>query len=158
VIILEARDVEPDSPISRERRIDIWWAQKSRNAGFALALGYMLNTSPEWKNPKLLLRTVANKKEDVPEAQRHLEDFIRRGRVDADIDVSPKRDPELFNQIVSDSATAALVFIGLRPICENESDEEYMAYYSNLCGLLKGLSGAALVLAMEDLEFKDIFV
>jgi hypothetical protein len=33
-----------------------------------------------------------------------------------------------------------------------------MAYYSNLCGLLKGLSGAALVLAMEDLEFKDIFV
>ncbi|MGA1871307.1 MAG: amino acid permease, partial [bacterium] len=149
------------SPLEKgkNKQIYLWWGGKAQNAGLMLTLGYLLQTSPEWKGSQLILKTIVKNEEDRAKASEHLEGFLAKGRVPARLEVLVNDHP---NDIISTtikhfSQDADLVWLGMRAPGPDESVEEYAAYYENLIKSTKKFPPLALILAAEEINFGDIF-
>lgn len=141
------------------KRIDVWWRGQGPNAGLMLALAFQLQRSGKWNDHQLNLKTIAQSDSgDVTAMQRHLEQFVERERLTAEIEVTtalPSESP--FDAIKRSSADAALVVLGIRGPAVDESLEDYKAYYQLLLRETEGLPLAAFVFAAQELPFKEIF-
>lgn len=147
-----------EPPDRKDRRIDLWWGGERENASLALALGYLLQESPEWHRASLSIKTIVASYPDREPALRRLSAVIEKGRLKADIDVLVRDvGGDTFDLIRTASADADLVFLGIRPPAADEELDEYTRYYSGLLGRTAGLPATVLTLAAEDIEFKRIF-
>lgn len=141
----------------QEIRIDVWWGRERENAGFMLAMGYLLGTSRQWTDSHLILNTIVTSEEQREEAGKALENLIRHGRIEAEAKVHLQRGENLFETIREASKGANIVFLGMRPPLPDESIEDYAVYYETLITRTQGFPPAALVLAAETIEFQRIF-
>ncbi len=140
------------------RRIDVWWGLRRRNAGLMLALGYMLTTSPEWRQSELHLKTIVTSNEERPPAEMRQKEFLREGRLEAKSSVLVCRPGQDIFQVMREASRGShLAFLGIRPPEEGESVEDYSAYYQSLLDRTEGLPPTALVMAAEAIEFQRIF-
>jgi amino acid transporter len=136
--------------------IHVWWGGNKDNIGLMLTLAYQIQKSPVWKQSKLILKTIVNTEDEREAAQERLENFIEEQRIPAVADVLIKRLPSFYDIIRQSSADAGLVFMGIRPPKEEESVEEYGRYYGNLMDASKEMPPLALVLAAEEIEFRQV--
>ncbi len=157
VVVREGKVSEKKKTTTKQ--IHVWWGGKRQNAGLMLALGYMLQTSPEWKKSELILKTIVSSEEDREHAYENLRKFFAEGRLSATIKVlvgNPKEEI-ISTTIKRFSEGADLVFLGMRPPEPEESTEDYAAYYEEIIKRTRKFPPLALVLAAEDIKFSDIF-
>ncbi|UCC75225.1 MAG: amino acid permease [Gemmatimonadota bacterium] len=155
VIVREPAVTPPDR---KKRQIHIWWGGQRQNAGLMLALGYLLQVSPEWYGADLSLKSIVSSGEERQPALDRLGQLIEHGRLKAEAEVLVRDDTQhAFDIITAASAEADLVFVGIRPPDPDESLEEYARYYVQLLNYTEPLPATALVLAAEDIEFQRIF-
>lgn len=155
--LIIVRESEAPPTFSKESRIDVWWSHAGQNAGLTLALAYLLRTSPEWTRSRLVLKTIVESSPAQEEAVRGLRNFLKESRVEAEVEALVWEKGNVFDAIRGSSQGAALVFLGMRPPHEGESDESYAAYYEGLMGRTDGFPSVAIVLAAEEIEFDWIF-
>lgn len=141
-----------------QRQVDVWWGRERQNAGLMLAFGYLLRQSQEWRGTALTLKTVVNSEEDRVKAVGFLNSYIQEARVQADAEALVK-DPETnaFEIIKDSSSGSDLVFVGLRPPGEEESAEDYMAYYQKNLERTKDFPPTVFALAGEGVKYNKIF-
>jgi amino acid transporter len=158
VIVRENHIKEPST--SERKHISCWWGGKRHNAGLMLALGYMLQTSEEWLDSKLTIKTIAKDEEDSENIHKEINGFLKEARLIAEPDVTiyPYSTSPLPTAIRDASHDADLVFIGMRPPNEDETVESYADYYKILIERTEGFPMLAIVLAAEEIKFQDIFV
>ena len=86
-----------------------------------------------------------------------LSNLFDQSRVDAKIDIVLGEEEGKLEQIGKYSAQADLVIIGMRPPRENEELTEYAGYYEYLLEETESFPSLIMLLAGEEVEFKDIF-
>ncbi len=153
LIMLREADVQGSEEANG---IDVWWGGNKNNIGLVLTLAYQILKSPVWKESKLTIKTIVETEEERETAKERLESFIEEQRIPATAEVLIKRLPNVFDIIRQSSAEAGLVFMGMRPPEEEESTEDYSRYYGNLIKTTDGMPPLALVLAAEDIEFRQV--
>ncbi len=150
------REGDPHRVVTgRKMNIDIWWGRERKNAGLMLALGYMLQTSPQWRGVSLNLKTIVKTQEEKPAATEFLENYLAESRIEAKTRVKVSQD--IWMGIHESSKTSDLIFIGIRPPAENEGAAEYGEYYRGLLESTKRLPQVAMVMTAEDIKFTEIF-
>jgi amino acid transporter len=148
---------EADIAVSDDAEtIDVWWGGNKDNIGLILTLAYQIKKSPVWGQSQLMLKTIVETEEEREAAKQRLDTFIEEQRIPAKTEVLIKRLPNVFDIIRQSSADAGLVFMGMRPPGEEETVEEYSAYYGNLIETTNNMPPLALVLAAEKIEFKQV--
>jgi amino acid transporter len=161
LVILRQRSEVAEERLStrgRQRRIDLWWAGKSPNAAFTLAVAILLQRSRDWSGAALHIRTVVDAEPERAEAASRLSTFCSEARVSATAEVVVRGNGEsVFDAIKRSSATADLVFIGMRPPNADETPESYSAYCEWLLKNIDVFPAAALAMAGEKVDFHRIF-
>jgi hypothetical protein len=155
LIIVKEGEIPSDT--KKDRRIDVWWNQKSKNAGLILSLAYLLNTSPSWPRSKLILKTIISSKDDLTNTEKGLRTFVEEGRLEADVDVILSDKDNIFHIIKEHSSTADFVFLGLRPPAPEETIDEYSLYFRDIIQKTRVIPPMAYVLSSEDVDFQRIF-
>ncbi len=153
LIMLRESEVEPAEEADE---IHVWWGGNKDNIGLILTLAYQIQKSPVWKQSKLVLKTIVETEEEREAAKERLDTFIEEQRIPAESEALIKRLPSVFDIIRQSSADAGLVFMGMRPPGEEESVEDYSRYYGNLMETTKDMPPLALVLAAEEIEFRQV--
>ncbi|MFH0926457.1 MAG: amino acid permease [bacterium] len=159
MIIVREGDAFQKTIDKQAKQIDIWWGGKQRNAGLMLTLGYMLQTSPEFKGSRLIIKTIVRREEDRQQTIENLGKFLAEGRVKAEsqVLVAGKNEDIIATTIRHFSQDADLVFLGIRPPELEETTNEYALYYESLMKATEKFPSIALVLAAEEIKFSEIF-
>ncbi len=159
LIIVREGDAEKEKE-SAVKNICVWWGGERENAGLMLALAYMLQISPEWKNSKLQLKMIVRRDEDRQSALEQANRYVTEGRLTVDVEILVGQPGgSLVSTTIRDfSEGADLVFLGMRPPGPDEPVGEYAAYYEELIKSTEGFPPSALVLASEDIKFSKIFI
>ena len=148
---------DSDLPAPSGGGVEVWWGGDKNNIGLMLTLAYQILKSDVWKESTLTIKTIVDTDEERAAATERLETFIREeGIRDARAEVLVKQLPSVFDIIRQSSAAAGLVFMGMRPPGGGESIEAYSRYYGNLIEATDGMPPLALVLAAEDIEFRQV--
>ncbi|MBT8046206.1 MAG: hypothetical protein KJN67_03465, partial [Pontiella sp.] len=148
---------EDDADTSEDaEEIHVWWGGNTDNIGLMLTLAYQIQKSPVWKQSRLVIKTIVKTEEERTAAVERLEKFIEEQRIPAEAEVLIKQLPSYLETIRQSSGDAGLVFMGMRPPGDEESVEEYSAYYETLMEKTKGMPPLALVLAAEPIEFRTV--
>ncbi len=149
----------PQHPKKNTPKIDVWWGRKKQNAGFMLAIAYMLQNSPEWQGAVITLRTIVSREEEQEGAEQHLEEFLSQGRIKAKVEIIRKKPTEkIFDLIRQHSSQSHLILLGVRPPEPEETSEQYSQYYQTLLDQTSGLPLVCFVLVAEEHPFLEIFV
>jgi len=162
IMLRERENAEPESETGEPEALEaadeihVWWGGNEDNIGLMLTLAYQIQKSPVWKQSKLILKTIVSTEEERIAAIERLENFISEQRIPATPDVLIKKLPNFFDMIRQSSSDAGLVFMGMRPPGEDETIEQYGAYYGNLMDATKGMPLLAFVLAAEAIEFRQV--
>ena len=160
LVILRQRSEVGEERLSmrgKQRRIDLWWAGKSPHAAFTLAVAILLQRSRDWSGAALHIKTVVDSEAERAEAASRLSGFCAEARVTATAEVLVRGESAVFDMIKQSSATADLVFIGMRPPNEDETPESYSAYCEWLLKHTEVFPAAALTMAGEKVDFHRIF-
>ncbi|MGA1875358.1 MAG: Na-K-Cl cotransporter [bacterium] len=158
VVILREGEIRKQKD-QKTKEILVWWGGKRENVGLMLAMGYMLQVSPEWKGAKLILKSMVKNEEEREKNIEHIEKFITAGRLSAEVKtlVDNTKEDIISTTIRRFSQGADLVFLGMRPPDPNESPQAYAEYYEKLITSTEKFPPSALVLASENIRFSDIF-
>lgn len=152
------REVVPIRKPGRQKRIDVWWGRIGDNASFSLTLAYMLQNSQEWMGSQLVLKSMVSSEEEKSGVYQALLQFIANSRTDIDVQLYViKEDGDIMNNIRRFSEDADLVFIGMRPPTEEETDEDYARYYQQLLADTHHFPELVIGLRGEEINFKEIF-
>lgn len=140
------------------KEIICWWGGKQNNAGLMLTLGYMIQSSPEWRGANMTLKTLVNSAAEKEHIETHFKEMMEKARIlgRTEVIIDQTKGEKISNTIKGFSSKADLVFLGMRPPMEDEAIEDYAAYYERLLSLTEGFPPLALLLSGEELNFKDI--
>jgi len=98
-----------------EKRVDLWWGGLQNNGDMMLLLAHLLTLNPEWSNARVVVRCIARSEEERESQTRGLAALLSEVRIEADTQVIMKPEGKsVANVIHEESATADLVFLGLR--------------------------------------------
>lgn len=161
LLILHTPDGENSQrTIHRTRKIFIWWGRQKQNANLMMAIAQLMTDKNILSNAQIYLKTLVNSEQEAQGAKKHLEEFIKNSRINAQVDVILNADnhENRFNIISENSKQADLVFLGLREPEDLELDRDYLKYYQDLMNKIKDMPKTCLVLASEQIDFDEIFV
>jgi hypothetical protein len=139
------------------RRIDVWWSPGSPNTPLMLAVAVLLRRSRGWTETQLRVRTVVPSEREVSDVNARLMQFLANARIEADTEILVGGDRKAIEVIGEASTDADLVFMGLRSPRDDESAEDFAAYYEQRLRLTEALPTTAFVMAGEQLDFYRIF-
>jgi amino acid transporter len=153
--LIMVRDSDAESQSGGDE-IHVWWGGETNNIGLILTLAYQIQKSAIWEQSKLILKTIVKTENEKIAAIARLETFIEEQRIPAKAVVLIKDQPSYFDIIRNASASAGLVFMGMRPPGEEETIELYSRYYENLMQTTAGMPPLAFVLAAEPIAFQRV--
>lgn len=138
--------------------IDVWWGRRHQNANLMLALAYLISSQNRKQAGNITLKSTILHEDEKSSATQSLNSIIEQGR----LKISHKiytlgKGQNYFDMMARESESTGLVFMGIRPPEENESCEEYAEYYRRLMGLTQAFPKLCMVLASEEVQFKEIF-
>ena len=150
VFILRA---DEEKGFGRRERIDIWWGGLQGNGALMLILGYLTQTSVDWKGSEVHLRMVVKDEGAVEEAHRNLIDIIDRTRTNFIPHVITSADRNFRDLVLDHSRGADLVLLGV-----GQPREDFEHYWGRLLKETKDLPATLFVLAAEEIAFKDVLI
>jgi hypothetical protein len=159
VIILRNHSVGEEVVLPNESgEIHVWWGRQTHNASLMLALAFLISLDPTRKKSTIKLNSTLFEGEDKEQAERALQHLINQTRLPISYNLVPLQSGEdLFDQIGHHSRYADLMFMGIRPPREGESGESYGQYYQSLLQQTRNFPPTAMVMAAEEIDFKEIF-
>jgi hypothetical protein len=157
VIVRECEETTEPVELDEGSRIDVWWRGQQHNIGFLITLAYLMKQSDGWSAAELLVKTIVDPGEDRDATAEHMRDYLKRQRIEAEVEVMVKDRPDVFDIIRVSSEGASLVLFGMRPPREDESDEEYAKNYEYMLSRTRGLPPTAIALAAQNIEFHHLF-
>jgi len=96
------------------KKIDVWWGGRERNGDMMLLLAYLLNMNPEWKEAKIILRSIINSEEEKESMALNLSELISEVRIEADYSIIVKPPDKSVTKIIHEnSRNSDIVFLGL---------------------------------------------
>ena len=114
-----------------------------------LALAFLLKKDEVWTAAEIVVWRIVQSEDDILPATKELDGLLADARFPARVQVVSD-DGNPFLTIRRHSRQADLLFLGLRSIGENETFEDYAAYYAALSKQTDGLPPTALVNAGEE--------
>lgn len=158
VVVRESgRPDRPERPKRPVPRIDIWWGRERHNAGLMLAVAYLLQTSTEWFGAELRIFALAPREADADHLREWLDGLVTGGRVRARTEVVVDPEEDWLAAVRARAAETDLILLPLRSPREDETDEDYGAWYTELIADTDDLPALALVMANEKIRFDRIF-
>jgi hypothetical protein len=98
----------------QERRIDIWWRGKQYNGDLMLLLTHLLLMNPEWRDARVMIRSIILDEDQLERRSASLAQLIRETRIPAETEVVLKpKDLTVAEVIHQHSAGADITFLGL---------------------------------------------
>jgi len=150
VVIVHGGD---ERGFGERRRVDVWWGGLQRNGGLMLILAYLLQTSFDWRNARVVLKMVVPTEDAAEGCRANLAAIVERTRTGAEFEVLVRDDRD-FDRILQDSsADADLVFLGIAA-----PGDDFPAYYQQLLHRAQKLPTTVFVLAAEDLAFGEVLL
>ena len=156
-IVKEAEEEAAAVEKSEDKRIDVWWGGQTNSGALMVSLAHLMKKNDDWAKAKLVLKIIAEGEEDMESKRIKIESFLSRSRLNAEAKVLKKLSGTFYETIRESSKDADLVFLGIRAPEEDESVEDYAAYYENMVEETKSLPLLVKVLASEDVDFQRIF-
>lgn len=145
---------------SKAKQVDIWWQESNRISSLMLAIGLQLKQSQNWKDHKVVIKTVVEKGSNQSDKMESLlKDFIENERLDASFEIirPQSENTSVYQKIVESSRCSALTVLAMDLPNSSEATSQYDKYYEALMNKTKGLRLTAFVAANEQLPFKKLF-
>jgi len=155
IIVREGENLIPDQ--RKLRRIVIWWGGRTNNGALMIALAHMLRKNSAWEKSEIILKTIIFNESEREQAENKLDSFIKNSRLQMNGQVILSTSSDVFVTLRNSSDDADLVFLGIRPPEQNESDERYSQYYADLLEKTKDFPMIVKTLAAEKVDFQRIF-
>lgn len=144
----------PKRGFGNRARIDIWWGGLHQNGALMMILALLLQRSRSWRYVTVHVKMVIPSAEDQAQAQYNLTRLLSRIRMEVVPEIVPSEGRSFDTILQAASADADLVFLGMA----DPTDASFEAYYARLQQRIEGLPTTMLVLAGEDLAFRDILL
>ena len=141
------------------KRINLWWrGGNQNNFELCLALSYCLRGSPIWSRAEIRIKSLIRDEEELEKLTGLFEKYEKKLRIKKLV-FCPILDEagSFLSNLIEHSEDADFTFLGLRAAREDETDEEFVSYFSNLAAGVSPIPNMAFVLAGEQLSFKKIF-
>ena len=107
-----------------------------------LLLAHLLNLTPNWRECRLVLKSVVDSPEQAEDLRSKFESMLPDLRMDVDQEVILRPEEKTYRDVIREaSADANLVFVGMAVPCADDED----AYAANLMELLDGMPTTILV-------------
>lgn len=151
-IILAGREGDRDG----DGRVDIWWRGGNSNGAFMLALAFLLRQDESWRRHPLRVNMIVRGSPHA-EADELIAGFLRDARVEAETRVIESEGEPFVETIAANSADAAVTFVGLRSVEQDEPESAFGDYVRVLADGLSSVACPVFVLAGEDVDFHRIF-
>jgi len=102
--------------ISNQRKlIDIWWRGKQRNGDLMLLLAYLLNLNSEWKDARIMIRSIVDSENEREQMTRSLSSIIPETRIKAMAEIIIKPVESTVIEVMHNySKMSDVVFLGLK--------------------------------------------
>ncbi|MGA7281225.1 MAG: Na-K-Cl cotransporter [Acidimicrobiia bacterium] len=108
----------------RRRRIDVWWGGLQANGDMLTLLAHLLSLNPEWRDATITIKSIATSEMMLERNQHLLEQMIHFARISAKPEVMlHSADMGVMEMICQQSASADVVFLGLRPVRQGEEKD-----------------------------------
>jgi solute carrier family 12 (sodium/potassium/chloride transporter), member 2 len=157
ILVREGEHPLEHMPFEENLKIHVWMGKTKNNNALILALGTLLQTSPEWGHGHLELWQQVLSIEEKETTTLYLENFSNTARLDAKVNVvKVEEETDLFDSTRKYSLRSNLLITSLRKPDPGESIESYLEYYQLLLKRLHDLPAVALVLAGEEIDFSKI--
>ncbi len=143
--------------LRRARFVDIWWRGHRGNFGLMLALAFLLRKHEVWGMSEIRVWRIVETEAEVQSATAELDALLGKVRFTSERQVIVYPEAESFDLIRKKSRQADLLFLGLRPIRDDESFEAYADYYTDVTKKTEGLPPTALVSAGDDVDLHRLF-
>lgn len=139
-----------------QRTIDVWWKGQGKNLTFAINIIRHLTSSTDWKDAKVRLMIVVNKKEYVESTYSSLNEIIDRYRVTMDVHVIDNSiDAYPWEDIVKkESSETDLTMIGLPSAIHDHTED----LFDNVDLLKLGLGSVLLIKASPQFEGNNLIL
>ena len=137
-------------------RVDIWWRGGNSNGAFMLALAFLLRQDESWRRHPLRVNMIVRGSAHA-EADELIAGFLRDARVEAETRVIESEGEPFVETIAANSADAAVTFVGLRSVGQDEPESAFGDYVRVLADGLSSVACPVFVLAGEDVDFHRIF-
>lgn len=151
--VLIIHKAEEGEAFGQRKRIDVWWGGLKGNGGLMMILSHLLSQSIDWRQANVYIKMVVGDEGAVGSAKQNLENLLHDIRIDAQADVIPMGGKSFDEILVSSSANADLVFLGMA--APNDQFEEY---YANMQRRVKGLPTTILCLAAQEVSFGEVLI
>jgi hypothetical protein len=160
IIVKETSTDDPEEVKKKKtRRIDVWWDQESENAGLLLAIAFLMRSSPNWNHEPLAVHVILTADTDEPDVKARINKTVGKMRLHADIVVHENRDKKShFDIITAVSVDADFVLLGLHPPKQTTEKDAYQRYFEGLIDKIDPLPATGLVMALEELDFDQLFI
>ena len=126
----------------QEKRIDIWWRGKQYNGDMMLLLAYLLNLNSEWRDAKIVVRTIVEGEQNRQDMIVSLSELITETRIQAETEVIIKPEDMKISEVIHNySQNTDVVFLGLMEPKPGEEEN----YAEQMNELVSGLKTAIFV-------------
>ena len=143
----------------KPKRVDLWWDTECTES-FALMLSFVdtLTTGIRWRQTQIYLRAASDDETAAAHLTQYFDDFVRYGRVDVQPAVHVVDElGSCMDHLSTLSAAADLIFVPLKPITDDTSDEEALAYLRGLCDQLPDDKAIVFITKYDTLDHREIY-
>jgi amino acid transporter len=148
---------EDERGYGSRKRIDVWWGGLQGNGGLMVILGYLLKTSPSWRNPLVRVKMLMKNEAAAAGASANLSVIMERSRTGIQPEVLVS-DGRPFEEVLRESSAGAdLVLLGMAEP-NGTSEEDFADYFANLRDRTAGLPPTLYVLAAQEVMFGDVLL
>ena len=121
-----------------------------------MALAFLLRQDESWRRHPLRVNMIVRGSPHA-EADELIAGFLRDARVEAETRVIESEGEPFVETIAANSADAAVTFVGLRSVEQDEPESAFGDYVRVLADGLSSVACPVFVLAGEDVDFHRIF-
>jgi hypothetical protein len=98
----------------QEKRIDLWWGGLQNNGDLMLLLAYLLTLNPEWRNAKIIVRSIARSEKERENQRAALDELIPETRIRAESEVILAPTDRSITEVIEEHSRGSdVVFLGL---------------------------------------------
>lgn len=142
-----------EEAFGNKKKIDVWWGGLKGNGGLMMILSYLLKQSIDWRQASICIKMVVENDDAVEKAKANLHEILHDIRIVADTDIIAANGRSFDDILLTSSAFADLVFLGMAV-----PDENFYSYYLNMQQRIQQLPTTVLALAAQDVSFGDVLV
>ena len=145
--------------MSQVSNIDIWWDDENKqNSELMLVLAHMCQQNPKLKNLNVHIKSLVTNEMAREQRIAYFNSFLSQNRFSITPKVYVTSDNDsYFSMVNSFSLEDGLVFVGIRPVNEDETDEDYQKYCKEIIKNTNQMQSIIFVMGSENLSLTQLF-